>query len=349
MDDARDARFIQAASRVLVAELLTRKLEIRLDPKEGVLPKIHSQPEPVPNSAAPAVRLPDVNAPFFFTKVDPSLKLCALEMQGAGSRNTTNSVAHLLHSCHGPPPCTEKTLPSSRLDTSLPPSHVARGPRLSSRPIHVMLHKQALQESSVDFLTPLCHQTLPKLQKLSSVCPVKTSLWRFSMPWRLASTPSMIVPSSHLNACASSVSFTSSQPSHVAAGSRLSSRPIHVMLHKEALQESCVDFLTTLCHQTLPKLQKLSSVCPVKTSLWRFSMPWRLASNAEHDRSIFAPKCLREQRLFHFQALSCCGRVTALKSAYTCDVGQRERSKVAESFSVIYTGADITLAVVIQP
>ena len=143
-------------------------------------------------------------------------------------------------------------------------------------------------------LEPLQHDILPKLKKLSSASPAETSLWRFSMPGRLASTPSMIVPSSHLNACASSVSFTSSQPSHVAAESRLSSRPLHVMLlRKEALQCADVDLLAPLRHESLPKLQKLSAVCPVKTSLWPLFKPTMLSRQAARPSKSPASSHLR--------------------------------------------------------
>ena len=286
MDDAGDARCIYAASFVLTAKLLTRKLEIRLDPEEDVLPTFHAQVGHVKDSAAPAVRLPHVNALADLSgKIDPLFELCSLEMRDGCSGNATVSVAHLLYSYHRTPP--EKTLPSSCLDTcrsSLP----ATCPSSAARPLHsrysshlLQLHPDACACMDIAILAPLHHETLPKLQKLFSVCPAQTTPRLFSksaMRSRPATYPSKIFPSSHLRACASSLSYTSVQPSHVVGGSLLSRQPPRVMLlHTQAMQDAYMIFvdlaiLEPLHHVTLQKLQKLFE-CPTKIRFWLFSKP----------------------------------------------------------------------------
>ena len=284
--EIRDAQCIHAASFVLIAELLTRKLEIRL-PKD-VLPGLHSQPGHVASSTAAALRLP-LDGPALYGKVDSLLVPYALEPLETYSRNSAVSVSNFLDLYHGPPPRTEKTLPSLDTCTSSFPgtcARVAARSMFSRCSSHVLpLSTEALQ-CSMDFvnLATLRHGILSKLQTFLSVSPAKTSPGpSFSMPSRWAACQGRIFPSSQLHACPSSPSY-SSQPYEVAQASLRSSRPLHVMLlHMEALQCASVD-VGILDPLHLPKLQSLScslSVWPAQTTPWLFSkrkMPSRPAT-----------------------------------------------------------------------
>ena len=108
--------------------------------------------------------------------------------------------------------------------TSLQPSQVAQGSLLSSRPPHVMF----LHKATVAILDPR-DQGLPKLHmQYCSVWHPVILPWLLSKrnkPLRPPAGLSKIVPSSRRDTSTSSLSYNSLQPSHVAAGSLLSSRP----------------------------------------------------------------------------------------------------------------------------
>ena len=129
-----------------MAELLTRKLAIRLDYKEYVSALFRSQPGPIPESKTAAVRLADLEAKIH-TLLDPLPY--TFELEDSRSRSGTVPIIHFQQSYHGPPPPRTKTLPSlsSHLlacPSTLPcassqPSHIARGSLLSHPPSNGML------------------------------------------------------------------------------------------------------------------------------------------------------------------------------------------------------------------
>ena len=208
-----------------------------------------------------------------------------------------------------PPSCLHTCSISLSL-TSLQPSQVGQGSLLSNRLADPMLlHMKALQRASMDLATldPLRHVMLSKMQTLFSVSPAKTPLWWFfmsSMPFRLATCLSKILPSSRLHTCTSSRFFTSLQSSQDGTGSVLSNR----------LADPMFAILDPLHHVALPKMQKLSCSFPGWPSHTR---PWLLSK-----RNIPLRLAARPSKIAPPSCLDTCSISLSLTSLQPSQVGQ---------------------------